>query len=118
MHYRYQILHGQKILQLNEDKTEILSGASKALRQQIHSLFTPLPVKPCEHARNLGVILDAYLTIQERIFNISMTAFHHLRNMSKVRHLLAQSLKCWLMHLFLADLITEMHFSAGLTKQV
>ena len=67
MHHRHQMLHGRTFFQLNEDEIEILLVDPKALR--------PLSVKPCEHVNNLGVILDADLTFQRHISNISKTAF-------------------------------------------
>lgn len=69
-------------LQLNEDKTEILLVGPNALRQHILPFLTPLSVKPCELAKNLGVILDGDLNFQKHIANISKTAFYHLRNIS------------------------------------
>ena len=50
----------KKIL-LIEDKTDILFLCPKALRHQIHYFLTPLSVKACKHAKNLGVILEADL---------------------------------------------------------
>ena len=72
-------------LQLNEDKTEILLVGPKTLRHQMHSFLTLLSVKPCEHAKKLGVILDADLNFQKHISNISKTAFYHLRNMQYLK---------------------------------
>ena len=98
-------------LQLNEDKTEILLVGPKALRQNIPSLLTPLSVKPCEHVNNLGVILDADLTFQRHISNISKTAFYHLRNISKVRCFLSQSdSESWFLLSFPVDWTAAMLF--------
>lgn len=117
MHCWYQILDSQHLLQLNEDKTEILLVSPKALRHQIHSLLTPLPVKPCEHAKNLGVILDADLNFQKQISNISKTAFYHLRKISKFPVSVRFCMK--LVHAFISSRLDYCSvLFAGLTKQV
>ncbi len=90
-------------LQLNQDKTEILLVGPQALRCQVESLLTPLSVRPCEHVRNLGVILDSDLTFQKHISNISKTAFCHLRNLSKVRCFLSRSHSEKLAHAFISS---------------
>ena len=90
----------------------------KALRQNIQSLLTPLSVKPCEHVNNLGVILDADLTFQRHISNISKTAFYHLRNISKVRCFLSQSDSEMLVHAFISSRLDYCNaLFAGLKKQ-
>lgn len=85
MHCWYQILDGNIFfsLQLNKDKTEVLLVGLKALRHWIVPFWTPLLVKPCERAKNLGVVSDA--NFQNHVANISNTAFCHLRSKSKVR---------------------------------
>ena len=52
-------------------KTGIILVGPKGLKQNIQSLLTPMSVKPCEHVNNLGVILDADLTLRRHICNIS-----------------------------------------------
>ncbi len=93
----------KNFLQLNHDKTEVLLAGPKALRNEIESLLTPLSIKPCEHVKNLGVILDADLNFQKHISNISKTAFYHLRNISKVRSFLCQSDSEKLVHAFISS---------------
>ncbi len=108
----------KNFLQLNEDKTEILFAGPKALRHQINSLLTPLSVKPCEHVKNLGVILDADLNFHKHISSISKTAFYHLRNISKVRSLLSQSDSEKLVHAFISSRLDYCNgLFAGLAKQ-
>ncbi len=108
----------KNLLQLNEDKTEILLAGPKALRHQINSLLTPLSVKPCEHVKNLGVILDADLNFQKHISSISKTAFYHFRNISKVRSLLSQSDSEKLVHAFISSRLDYCNgLFAGLAKQ-
>ena len=108
----------KNFLQLNEDKTEILLTGLKALRHQIHSLLTPLLVKPCEHVKNLVVILDADLNFQKHVSDISKTAFYHLRNISKVRSFLSQSDSEKLVHAFISSRLDYCNgLFAGLAKQ-
>lgn len=105
-------------LQLNFNKTEILFVGPKTLRHQICSLLTPFPVKPSEHARNLGVIIDAELNFQKHISYISKTSFYHLRNISKVRPILSLPDSEKLVHAFISSRLDYCNtLFPGVTKQ-
>lgn len=62
-------------LQLNDDKTEIHLVGPTALRQHVLPFLTPLSVRPCELAKNLGGILDADLNFQKHIANTPKLPF-------------------------------------------
>ena len=105
-------------LKLNEEKTEILLVGPTSLRQRILPFLTPLLVKPCEHAKNLGVILDADLNFQKQITNITRTAFYHLKNLAKIRCFLSVSDSEKLVHAFISSRLDYCNaLFAGLTKQ-
>lgn len=108
----------KNFLQLNDDKTEILLVCPKALRQQISSLLTPLSVKPSEHVKNLGVIIDSDLNFRKHISSISKTAFYHLRNITKVRSFISLSDAEKLVHAFIPSRLDYCNaLLAGITKQ-
>lgn len=98
-------------LQLIDDKTEIVLVGPKTLRHQICSLLTPFPVKPSEHARDLGVITDTKLNFQKHISYVSKTAFYHLRNISKVRPISSLPDSEKLVHAFISSSTIVTHFS-------
>ena len=85
----------------------------------MHSLLTPLLVKPCEHAKNLGVILDANLKFQRHKSHISKTAFIISEIYLKLDDSChSQTLKK-LFHAFISNRLDYCNtFLAELTKQV
>lgn len=91
-------------LKLNCSKTEVLLIGTKAA---IHkgSMGNSV-VAPSTHARNLGVIFDAHLTLDSHIKSITKFAFHHLRNIARIRPFLKlPDAERLLMHLLLPGLI-------------
>ena len=79
----------------------------------------PLSVKPCEHAKNLYVILDTDLNFQKHISNICKTAFYHLKNISKFICFLSQSDSEKWVHAFISSRLDHCNaLFAELTKQV
>ena len=100
-------------------KQRFFLAGPKALRHQINPLLTPPSVKPCEHVKNLGVILDVDLNFQRHISSICKTAFfNHLRNISRVRSFLSQSDSEKLVHAFISSRLDYCNgLFAGLAKQ-
>lgn len=56
-----------------------------------------------ETVRNLGVIFDPDLSFNSHLKQISRTAFFHLRNISKIRHVLSQKDAEKLVHAFVTS---------------
>lgn len=84
------------VLQLNNDKTEVLVVGPKELRQKMY------PVLASKSIRNLGVIIDPNLNFHEHILNITKT-FYHLRNIAKIRCLLSRPEAEELVHAFISS---------------
>lgn len=81
----------QNILQLDQDKTEVLIIRSKARMENLASKHEAQGLNPSQETRNLGVIFDSDL---EHMYTVSPKQFfHHLKNLTKVRPFLSLSNK-------------------------
>ena len=79
-------------LKLNDDKTELLFVYPKHIETpSTRSLAVGDEViNPSECARNIGVMLDQNLNMEQQITTICKSAFLHIRNIRKVRKYLPQ----------------------------
>ncbi|XP_068609656.1 uncharacterized protein, partial [Brachionichthys hirsutus] len=96
----------ENFLLLNLNKTEVLVLGPKHLRNVCSSVVVELDgvsVSTSTTAKNLGVIFDQDLSFQSQIKHISRTAFFHLRNISKVRHLLTRKDAEKIVHAFVTS---------------
>ncbi len=79
---------GNHFLKLNDEKTELLILSSKATR---HTLSPPslkigdCTIEPSTKARNLGVIFDSTLSLEDHVNSICRKSHFILRNISLVR---------------------------------
>ena len=93
-------------LKLNENKTEALVVYASSAR--LKPLDTPLgvgegTVKLASTARNLGVILDNHLSLDDHVRSICKKAFFHLHRISRIRKYLTQSAIRQLVHAFVTS---------------
>ncbi len=79
-------------LKLNDDKTEFLTIGS---RQQLLKVPSDLclsigqdVVKRSLSARNLGVIFQSSMSLEEHVKSVCKSCYFHIRNISKIRYLL------------------------------
>ena len=93
----------QNFLQLNQDKTEVLVIGEKAKRERLSAHLKTLALNTKYQARNLGVIFDADLNLENHIKKIIKRSFHHLRNIAKVQPFLSQADTERLMHAFITS---------------
>ena len=79
-------------LKLNDDKTELLVFHPKHIETpSLRSIAVGDEViNPSECARNIGVMLDQNLNMEQQITTICKSAFFHIRNIRKVRKYLPQ----------------------------
>ena len=64
------------------DKTELLWAGTRRLLQDFTFSSLQLAVDvitPKQHARVLGVVVSANLSLEKHVTNVSATCFHHLR---------------------------------------
>ena len=76
-------------LQLNSNKTEILIIGPEHLHSQVASCLGPLSDKVKPVSRNLGVVFDSNLTLENHVSGLTRTCFYHLRNISRIRSMLS-----------------------------
>ena len=80
-------------LMLNDDKSEVLlcgskSGLSKVSVDSV--VVGDCSVAPSKKVRDLGLILDSGLTLQDHISSVVRTCSFHLRTLGKLRPLISQ----------------------------
>ncbi len=92
-------------LLLNSDKTEILLIGPKSSTQNL--LDYNLQLDGCNinssTVKNVGVVLDSNLSVENHISNVTKTAFFHLRNIAKLRNMLSVSDAEKLVHAFMTS---------------
>jgi len=84
-----------KRLQLNADKTEILWFGSAANLRKLSADSLKIRVgqsvvKPVTTVQNLGVLINAKLSMRDHVSQLVQTCFFHLRGLCSVRHQLGQ----------------------------
>uniref|UniRef100_A0A8C4DRA9 Reverse transcriptase domain-containing protein n=1 Tax=Dicentrarchus labrax TaxID=13489 RepID=A0A8C4DRA9_DICLA len=93
-------------LMLNSEKNEILVLGPKNLRDSWSKDIVTLDcinLASSTTVRNLGVIFDQDLSFNSHIKQTSRTAFFHLRNIRKIRHILSQTDAEKLIHAFVTS---------------
>ena len=92
-------------LKLNRDKTEFIV---------IHDKHRPSPpidnfmianvkVNSVASARNIGVIFDDVMKLEQHVNNVCKSAFFHIKNLSKIRKCLTQKDIIILVHAFITS---------------
>ena len=93
-------------LMLNTAKTEVIVLGPKNLRNKLSKdilTMDGINLASSETVRNLGVIFDQDLSFNAHIKLISRTAYFHLRNIAKIRHILPQNDAEKLVHAFVTS---------------
>ncbi len=93
-------------LLLNSDQTEVVVLGPKQLRNKLTNDITTLDgftLASSTAVRNLGDIFDLDFSFNSHIKQISGTAFFHLRNTAKNRHILSQKDAEKLVHAFVTS---------------
>uniref|UniRef100_A0AAR2M4G4 Reverse transcriptase domain-containing protein n=1 Tax=Pygocentrus nattereri TaxID=42514 RepID=A0AAR2M4G4_PYGNA len=93
-------------LLLNSDKTEVLLLGPKLARHRLSNStlkLNNLSVSSSLSVKNLGVMIDADLSFDTHISNITRTAFLHLRNIAKLRNSLSLQDAEKLVHAFITS---------------
>ena len=88
-------------LMLNDSKTEFLVITSPYLSADLSPIHIDIgssQVKRSEKARNLGVIFDSNLSMDNQILNICKSCFFHLKSISAIRNLLTDQAAASLIH--------------------
>ena len=100
------------MLKLNDDKTEFLVISSR------HTSKTPVisslcightDVEAVSSARNIGLILDDKLSMEEHIKSVCKASYMHLRNIAQVRRYLTEDATRTLMHSFVISKLDNLN---------
>lgn len=94
------------LLKLHSNKTELMVVAPKALLKKVGDLLLTIDgstITPSPLVRNLGIILDSTLSFQNHIKSVAKSAFFHLRNISRLRPSLSNSIVEKLIHCFITS---------------
>ena len=94
------------LLKLNSKKTEIMVMGPKVQLQRMGDLLLQVDgcsITPSPEVRNLGVILDSTLSFESHIKSVTKSAFFHLRNISRLRPSLSESVAETLIHSFVSS---------------
>jgi hypothetical protein len=78
-------------LKLNDDKTEVIFLGTKYRLDQLNSGEVEIgdcEIKPAEKVKNLGIILDKHLTMEDQVKQTYRSGFYHIKNLWKIRKFL------------------------------
>ncbi|XP_074521141.1 uncharacterized protein LOC141786455 [Halichoeres trimaculatus] len=96
----------RNFLLLNSEKTEVIVLGPKHLREAFFNNIAAsddISLASSTTVRNLGVLLDQDLSFNSHIQQVSRTAFFHLRNIKRIRHILSRSNAEKLVHAFVSS---------------
>ena len=102
------------LLKLNSKKTELMVMGPKAQLEKVGDFLLQVDgcsISPSPEVRNLGVILDSTLSYKSHIKSITKSAFFHLKNISRLRPSLSDSVAETLIHSFIS---TRLDYCNGL----
>mgnify|MGYP000542152910 CR=1 FL=1 len=95
----------QNALKFNDAKTEILHFSSKFKTQPnaISLTVGDTIMQPTDHARNLGVIMDQHLTMNQHLKNICKSSMIAIRSIGQIRQYLTAPATKSLIHSFVTS---------------
>ena len=96
---------GDKLPRNNQDKSELLVFTSnfRANPELDSVVVIDESITPEPHTRNLGIILDTYLTFNNHIAKVCKVSHFHLRNISKIRKFPSKESTEILIHAFVSS---------------
>uniref|UniRef100_A0A3Q3RNJ0 Reverse transcriptase domain-containing protein n=1 Tax=Mastacembelus armatus TaxID=205130 RepID=A0A3Q3RNJ0_9TELE len=90
-------------LQINSDKTEIIIFGPQKQRESVSSHLESLSLKFKNQVRNLGIIMDSDLNFNSHIKSITLSAFYHLRNITRIKGIMSKPDLERLIHAFISS---------------
>src|SRR3981189_1749358 len=91
------------LIKLNETKTEVmLLGTKQQLSKggNIEISVGNVNIKPCSKVKNLRVIFDCNMTMEEHVIKVCKTSYFYIRLLGKVRKFLDKDTTAMLTHAF------------------
>jgi hypothetical protein len=95
-------------LKLNNDKTEIMLLTPKSCKKNFQNISIKIGqemIKPTISARNIGVIFDNHLTLNQHVNNVCKATYLQLRNIGSIRRHLNQDTCEQLVHALISSRI-------------
>ena len=80
-------------LKLNDSKTEVIFLGTKAMLKKVTNLEVTVGdslIEPAEKVKNLGVIFDKCLSMDDQVKFMCKTGFYHVKNLWRIRKFLKQ----------------------------
>ena len=95
------VIHNK--LKLNKDKTELLIiGAQHRTCPTIECIrVADECIYNSNSAKNIGIIFDQYINLEQQVASICKSAYFHMRNIAKIKNCLPRSDAETLVHAFI-----------------
>ena len=96
----------RNMLKLNDDKTEILFISSPYYHDQVSVDSVQIgntAVAPTTSARNIGIIFDEHMSMNDQISHVCKSVHYQLRNLGAIRKFLSQDSCLKLVHAFISS---------------
>jgi len=96
------------LLKLNESKTEVVLLGTKQQLSKVDNIEISVGnvnIKPCSKVRNLGVIFDCNMTMEDHVNNVCKASYFYIRLLGKFRKFLDKSTAAMLTHAFVTSRI-------------
>lgn len=77
-------------LQLNKYETEVTVFRATAERLKVSTQLQSVMLKTTDQARNLGVVMDSDLNLNNHMKTITKSAYYHLKNISRIKGLMSK----------------------------
>jgi hypothetical protein len=102
---KIQTWMANNLLKLNSKKTELMIIRSRTQAEEtLNEInFAGENLVPCNHARNIGVIFDSTLGMQQHVTSTARTLNFHLRNIARIRPLISQKATESLVHALISS---------------
>ena len=94
------------LLMLNDSKTEVVLLGTKQQLSKFSNLEISVGnanIKPCTKVRNLGVIFDNNMTMEDHVNNICKTSYFYIRLLGKLRKFLDKETGAMITHAFVTS---------------
>src|SRR5258708_22075971 len=94
------------LLKLNESKTEVVLLGTKQQLSKLGNLEISVGnvnIKPCNKVRNLGVIFDSNMIMEERVNKVCKMSYFYIRLLGKLRKFLDKDTAAMLTHAFVTS---------------
>ena len=94
------------LLKLNEIKTKVVLLGTKQQLSKVSNIEISVGnvnIKPCSKVRNLGVIFDCNMTMEEHVNNVCKTSYFYIRLLGKLRKFLDKDTAAMLTHAFITS---------------